>query len=262
MAGTKRLAHLDDLYKGSSVFLFGGAPTIKGLPLGRLAERGVLSAAMNNTAVHFRPQLWFSGDNPKCYSMSIFRDPAILKFAPVWHMTAQVAGIDYSLYPSMVFYVPDAGIPLAEMLKPNKHTPFYANTMTTAMAILYFLGCRRIILCGCDFEGEGDVLYAHDTSLTPDERNANQRLYSSQVETLTRLKPVFVEAGLHVMDASVKSKLKDTYETLSFEEAVDLCVSEVVVPEHTSALPHGSKFGSDELKKLAGVYSAPAKTVI
>lgn len=262
MGDTKRLTYLDDIYKGSSVFLFGGAPTIKELQLNKLNTRGIISAAMNNAAIHFRPQLWFSGDHPKCYSINIIQDPAILKFAPAWHMDTELNGMKYSMYPSMVFYIPDRNIPLHEMLKENRHTPFYNNTMTTAIAILYFMGCRRIILCGCDFEGEGTNIYAHNVDLTPDEREANQRLYNNQVETLIRLKPIFIEAGLQIIDASVKSKLKDIYETLSFDEAIDLCVGEMAVPTPTTILPHGTRFGDDKLKQMIGVYSPPPKTII
>ena len=71
MTGATRLTFLDDMYKVGTVMLFGGAPTIAKLPLNYLSARGVVTAAINNAARHFRPTFWFSGDNPECYDLNI-----------------------------------------------------------------------------------------------------------------------------------------------------------------------------------------------
>ena len=254
MTGMTRLTFLDDMYKAGTVMLFGGAPTIKDLPLDRLREKGVISAAINNAAVHFRPQLWFSGDNPQCYAQEILRDAAIMKFAPQWHMETQVSGRPYKTYPNMVFYIPDRSIPISDMLTPNKNTPWLGNTLSTAIAVLYFVGFRKIILCGCDFEPAADgSMYAHPDTLTDQEKRANLRLYQHQVEFLISLKPVLKSAGLTLMDCSSKTKLAEHYETMTFDAAVDFCLKDQAGPCDTARLPHGTEFASDEIRKKVGV---------
>lgn len=262
MTGATRLTFMDDLYKGATVMLFGGAPTIKELPLELLQQRGVVTAAINNVARHFRPTLWFSGDNPACYDLNILQDPGIMKFSPNYFMDVDVEGVAFKFYPNTVFFVPDRSVAQNEMLISRKHTAYYNNTLMAAIVILYSMGFRRIILCGCDFEMTDGQLYAHKTRLTPEEINSNLRLYDSQVQTLIAMKPATVEAGLCIMDASVKSKLGSHYERLSFTQAVDMCTGDMTRPGMSEGLMHGTRFASEEMRKAIGVYSAPPKDVI
>lgn len=260
MTGSTRLTFLDDLYKGGTVMLFGGAPTIRTLPLEKLQARGVVTAAINNAAKHFRPTFWFSGDNPDCYELSIIQDPGILKFAPNWHMETDVGGRPYKMYPNMVFYVPDNTVPVSELFLPRRYTPWLNNTLMVALSMLYAMGFRRIILCGSDFELTDGKVYAHDADLTQEEIDANIRLYTSQAQTLKNLKPAAVEAGLTIMDASVKTKMEGVYETLDFLQAIDLCVEDMTPA--IGNLPHGTRFTSEKIRKAIGVYVPPPKVVI
>ena len=102
-SGLKRLTDLSDLYKGQTAILLGGAPSLKEQPLELLKQRGVLMAAMNNAALHFRPTLWFSGDHPACYEPQILMDPSITKFAPLPFAEIVVAGRKYHEMPNINF---------------------------------------------------------------------------------------------------------------------------------------------------------------
>ncbi len=259
MQGLTRALALDDIYKGASCILVGGAPTIANMPLQRLQERGVVSAAINNAAKHFRPNLWFSGDNPACYDEMILRDPGILKFAPSWHMETSVLGMAMKELPNIMFYVAASGVQPSELLDDNRHTPWFGNTLLVAIHILYRIGFRKIILCGCDFEPDGRKMYAHDAPLTEKEWEANVRLYESQVTTLIALKPVFAEAGLQLMDSSDKSKLTGVYQWYTFNEAVDICAKQAMPG---GELRHGTKFANEKLKKMAGVWEPPPQQSI
>lgn len=259
MEGMTRAVSLDGQYKGAACMLVGGAPTIKDMPLHLLQNRGVVSAAINNSAKHFRPDLWFSGDNPACYDEIILRDPRILKFAPSWHMETAVLGGPMKNLPNMFFYVAAHGMPVADLLDDHRHTPWFGNTLLVAIHILYRLGFRRIILCGCDFEPDGRKMYAHDAPLNEKEWNANIRLYDSQVTTLLSLKPVFAEAGLELMDCSARSKMAGTYPVMEFMEAVRLLEGQAAPG---GRLEHGTKFAHDSLRKMAGVWEPPPQQSI
>jgi hypothetical protein len=82
-----RDAGVADLYRGASCFLVLGGPSMKTLPLGQLARRGVLIMSVNNCPAGLppgiRPHIWLHTDPCRKFHDSIWRDPAILKFTPV-----------------------------------------------------------------------------------------------------------------------------------------------------------------------------------
>lgn len=251
--GGRRLAQLDGIFQGCTAFLIGGAQTILEQPLHLLESRGVLSAAINNAAMHFKPTLWFSGDYPLCYDPQILHDPSIMKFSSFSYNTQTISGRNYKFFPNTYFYIPKLDIPIDQMLDRHRYTPFYKNTMLTAIHILYQLGVRRIIIGGSDFEFD-DQVYAHETNLSDQEKDLNRKLYTSLVDELISLKPVFVTHGLELMDCSVKSKLADTYKHVSMQEAYQLATESFPeFPARAKDLPHGTKFASPKLKKQLGI---------
>ena len=251
--GHQRVLNLEGIYAGQTAILMGGAPTIKDQPLHLLERRGVLSAAMNNAAIHFRPQLWFSADHPGSFEPQILLDPAIMKFAPMGHHDTVVNNRPYRTMPHLLFYMGDGDVPMGRMLAPRITTPWYKNTLIGAIILLYYLGVRRIILGGSDFEF-GSQVYAHPDGLADHERDLNRRLYAAQVVDLQKLKPVFDDAKLELLDCSVKSKLGGTYKVVTMEEAVGLALEgfprEMVDPRK---LPHGTRFAPSELKRELGI---------
>ena len=267
--GHQRVVNLADLYQGRTCILMGGAPTIKDQPLHLLEQRGVLCAGMNNSAIHFRPQLWFSADHPQAFELQILMDSAITKFAPMGHHDTIVSDKPYHTMPNMLFYICEGDVPMGRMLAPHITTPWYRNTLMSAIVLLYHMGVRRIVLGGSDFEFGGQV-YAHPDGLQEHERELNRRLYSAQELDLQKLKPVFDDAKLELLDCSVKSKLGGTYRTVTFEEGVALALEgfpkEMADPRK---LPHGTRFAPSNMKKelgimteLGGVYRIVAASVI
>lgn len=260
---SQRTHNLRDCFHGSTAFLIGGAPTLKQQPIQRLQERGLLVAAMNNAAKHFRPQLWFSSDNPACFEPRILLDPGIMKFASAGHNGSPTqTGKKFNELPNIYFYVTEPDLDWGTILDQRMTTPWFGNTLLVAVVILYELGCRRIILGGSDFELTGGQAYAHETALSTKERNLNQLLYATQVTDLKKLKPVFDEKGLSLIDCSYSSKLGDTYQVLSMDAAIDLALSEYPKSDMDSkALPHGTVFAPPELKQRLGLNTDPTKAV-
>jgi hypothetical protein len=254
-----RMADLTDLFAGQAALLMGGAPSLKQQPLGLLQQRGVLTVAMNNAAVHFQPDLWISSDRPECYEPQILLDPKIMKMAPVGHadiqLDARYGSYRYANMPNMFFYTQEDKVPWDEFLEPRRGVPWYQNTLMSAIHILYQLGIRTIILGGSDFGYSplGDM-YAHTTKLGALERKWNLDLYNSLVEELRTLQRYFATKKLQFMDCSKYSRLKQTYPHISMEEAVALCRRTFPEqPMDTAELPHCSKFASMDIKKaIAG----------
>lgn len=251
--GQQRMTNLADIFSGQTAILMGAAPTIAEQPLHLLEQRGVLSAAMNNAARHFRPTLWMSADHPACFEPQILHDPGIIKFSPVGHAETVIDGKPFRAMPNLYFYANEADVAIGELLTERMQTPWFQNTLLVSIALLVFLGVKRIILGGSDFEF-GEKVYAHDDGLAEHECELNRTLYASQKYDLRKLKPVFDKAGVELLDCSVKSKLEGFYRTLSFEKAIELCLEgfpqEMVDPK---TLPHGTRFAPAQLKEKLGI---------
>ena len=249
--GTRRPVDLNNTFAGQVAFLVGGAPSLKEQPVELLNKRGVLTMAMNNSAVHFQSSLWVSGDRPECYEPQILFDPRIMKFAPLAHSQITVEGRKYWQMPNIYFYMFQDNVPWDEFLASRAVVPWYSNTLFVGIHILYQLGCRKIILAGSEFgfSSSGDM-YAHKTNFGSLERKWNQDLYNSQVRELRMLKPIFENAGLTLMDASKNSRLSQTYQHLSLEDAVKLALKEFPDKmKDPATLPHCSKFAPDDIQK-------------
>ena len=251
--GQQRMCNLADIFKGRTAILMGGAPTINEQPIHLLEQRGVLSAAMNNAARHFCPTLWFSADHPGSFEPQIIMDPNIMKIAPAGHSSTVINDVAYRDMPNIFFYVSEQDVPVGQMLAPHVKTPWYRNTLLISFVMLHYLGVRKIILGGSDF-GFDDNVYAHEDGLAKHERELNEKLYKSQIYELKRLRHVFDEADIEVLDCSYNSKMEGVYPVITLEEAVDLALDgfprEMVDPK---TLPHGTRFAPPEMKEELGI---------
>jgi hypothetical protein len=249
--GARRPIDLQNVFAGQTAMLIGGAPSLKEQPLELLSKRGVLTMAMNNAALHFQPTLWVSGDRPECYDPTILLDPRIMKFAPLAHAQVTVEGRRYWQIPNVHFYMPQDSIPWDEYLGMRNTVPWYNNTLFVGINILYHMGIRRIILGGSDFgfSASGDM-YAHNTELGSLEKKWNLDLYNSLVRELRMLRPVFEAAGLQLMDCSKNSRISQTYQHISLEQAVELCLTGFPKkPVNPASLPHCSKFAPESIQQ-------------
>jgi len=251
--GLKHLADVQDMYRGCTAMLVGGAPSLREQPIELLEQRGVSSMAMNNAALHFRPSMWVSGDSPQCYDPQILMDPTIMKFAPMVHAGTKIPDIKrrYRDIPNILFYMSQDQVPWDEYLAQRNTVPWYNNTLFVGIHVLYQLGFRRIILAGSDFGyGSDGRMYAHDTQLGSMEQKWNLDLYNSLVRELRLLKPVFEKAGLTLMDSSKNSRIAQTYEHISLERAIELCLQDFPkTRKDPKELPHCSKFAPESIQK-------------
>ncbi|MFC1453686.1 hypothetical protein ACFLQL_00715 [Verrucomicrobiota bacterium] len=270
-SGFKRINDMRDVYKNQTALLIGGAPSIKEQPLEMLSSRGVLTMAMNNAAIHFQPTLWVSADSPDCYEPQILVDPRIIKFAPTTFANNAIEKIGnkkYYMMPNINFYMQESNVPWGQFLYEQSGVPWYHNTLFVAIHILYRLGVRRIILGGSDFGFKKDNVYAHKTNLGDLEQKWNTDLYTSLTTEIKRLKPIFDEAKLELLDCSKYSQIKDVYKHISMEEAIALCLESFPANMiDTMTLPHCSKYASTGIKEQIakwpghhGVYEGYFKT--
>jgi len=79
--------------------------------------------------------------------------------------------------------------------------------MLVAIKLLHYLGCRRIILLGCDFAMMEERPYAHSESKDAKAVESNNANYRSLNDRFRALKPRFSEVGLEVLNANKNSRL-------------------------------------------------------
>lgn len=101
--GERRKAiDLDDIMAGAC-FLVGGAPSLKDVDLSKLSNAGIVSMAMNNAAVLFKPTMWVGADTPLNFSKSIVLDPSFMKFCYLSRADVKIDGKKFKNLPNTFF---------------------------------------------------------------------------------------------------------------------------------------------------------------
>jgi len=231
---------LRDQFYGQRVFLFGGGPSLRSVDLSRFQRPGIVTAAMNNVATLFRPNLWFCVDQPRNFAETIWRDPAVMKFTfdkhlkdnrPVetwngkeWVKTGLLAkdcpntfGFNHTKgWNAETFLTDDLptwGVNSAEMDPDGKSKN--ESVMLPTLWLLYWLGFRVVYLLGCDFH-RGDGHYAFDERCAP----SNDTLFAWLDRRFSELRPHFRQHGFTVLNCTEGSHLT-AFDRISVDHAIE-----------------------------------------
>lgn len=260
--GEERVSDLKGILSGPAgrvptAFLVGGAPSLRGQPYGLLSQAGVLSFSMNNAGRLFRPTHLVASDEGRCIDSRLLLDPSVVKFMWSAHAMKPVRpsgplAVPLRDMPSVLFFDADVRRRDSSLLHESLRLDWKRNTLFLGISVMHHLGIRRIVLAGSDFEaGTGSASYASGPGLTPDEAAWNETLYRFEVADLVKLRPVFDDAGLEIVDTSAGSKIcrpLGPYRHATMEEGVQMCL-EGFPPsfDDPSSLPHCSSLHRPEL---------------
>lgn len=241
--GGAHVCDLTDQFKGGKAFLVGGAPSLKEQNYKLLEQRGILTFAINNTGCLFRPTAMISCDTPKCFDKRLLMDPTIMKFA--WNVfsreTLEGTEVTYRAMPNQFFFDVLKRDDDSRLLQYYNKIPWKNNSLFAAICIVRHLGISKMFLAGSDFGPNKDgEHYSVGANLDDKEKIWNEMLYKSQIRDLIKLKPVFEEFGLHIVDTSKNTKLSSTYPTCTIEDAVAECLTGFP-RDFTDKLPHVSR---------------------
>lgn len=235
---------LGDMFRGRPAFLLCSGPSLGTHDLSKLSARGILTCAVNNAAVVYRPQLWVSVDDPAHFADAIWRDPGVFKFVPLCHMekffavrepcgrlTASTQRVGDM--PAVFGYRRNEDFQPAQWL--HEDTFNWGNhgqrvdscgdkgsrsVMYVALRMLYYLGVRRVYLLGCDFRMErGRANYAFEQARTPQSINGNNHSYQVMNERFARLLPYFQAEQFEVLNCTEASGLS-VFPFCSYSEAL------------------------------------------
>jgi|GEM_PF-1871756 len=239
---------LQDSFRGASAFLVCGGPSLRELDLSLLNQRGIVIAAVNQAAAtHVRPHLWFTVDAPRNFHEAIWRDPAIAKFTKRKYSNHSIrtrqgnewkdaVGVWPRHLPNCWYYEHVSEWKPQEFLTSPRPTwgvtvaPNARSCMLVALRLLYWLGFRRVIVIGADFQMTADDPYAFHDPANDAKARSNNRLYHTLNEWFSELRPHFAEYGYEVLNATPGGQL-NAFPRVSFEEAVRQCTSSVPLVE-------------------------------
>ena len=232
-----------DFYRGRSLFLICGGPSLKSYRLSRLQQPGIMTLGCNNSAAVFRPNLWVEVDSPHNFIKSVWMDPCVLCFAPYDNVDKPVFDSNQWRYtgelvrdcPAVAFYkrnnhfIADQFL-YEDTLNWGNHEKHGGgrSVMLPAFRIAFLLGFRRLFLLGVDLDMTPDKKYAfaqdrHDGSL-----KGNQATHQKLKGRFEQLRPILEAEGVEVFNCNPDSKLK-AFDHMPFREAVQLAAAELGV---------------------------------
>lgn len=244
-SGARISIDLDDLFFGSSLFLLGGGPSLKDMPLELLKHPSIITLAMNNVPCVFNhPTMWVCADKPPCFSQHIYASPTIMKFTMISRRSEMVGitGKKVFEFPNMFFYgVKDFS--LGDFLNKDRDLVWWKSVFPIALQLAHRLGFRRVYLVGCGFKMSKGSQYAWKTELTNYQLNYSQRTYNNDLNRLRSLKPVFDANKFEVISSTPDSVANEILGYIPIEEAIYKERETYPSVSDTMSLVHSSAFG-------------------
>lgn len=246
-------------YEGEALFLLGGSPTLKQLPLDLLKQPGIVTLGLNNVPVVFKPTLWLSADKPHCFSPQIYASPEIVKFNMISRRDLLIPGLGKRVREcaNMLFFGATDKFTYRNFLDPHRDLVWWRSVFPMALQLSWRLGFRKVFLVGCGFNmpKEKGEQYAWATGLTADQAQYSQNTYNTDVDRLRHLKPIFDRHGFEVMSATPGSRANGLLTYVPLERAVEQALSGKPGQIDTRGLMHSSEL---RIPGRAAAYEAQA----
>jgi hypothetical protein len=254
---------LDGMFDGESLFLMGGNPALRELPLDLLRRPGIVTMGMNNLPCFFpRPNLWVCADKPLCFSPHIWTSPEIMKFTMISRRGLEIpdtGGKRILDCPNVFFFGAHGRFTYKNFLSPDRDLAWWRSVFPIALQLAWRLGFKKVYLVGCGFnmnKSQGQQ-YAWNTSLTDDQAQYSANTYSRDVERLGQLKPHFDARGFQVVSCTPGSAAHSVIPYQDLAQAVAHELSLKPRQADTTTLIHSS-----ELKNMAGVEAEAGKELV
>ena len=238
---------LSGLWNNCAGFLVCGGPSINLLPFNKLADRGVVSLAINNVAGHVPVTAWTFSDPQEKFHHGLFLDPKIITFAPIPKLTKKIRIKDGNNfiwsenirvmdcpntfgYDRKTLLFPDRFLSEKWAMwgyggKQEEPKPFIClATVLLGLRLLCYLGLRRIYLLGVDFSRQMDAQYAFNQRANP----SNSR-YTHENMMLKSVRPILESVGIEVYNCNPESKC-DAFDFKSFDDAYNDCRGRISEP--------------------------------
>ena len=246
---------LDNMFKGQTCFLLGGAPELKE-HAESLQKAKIVTMAMNNTATVVHPTMWIGADKAMNYSPSVLMDPSIMKFnyyniTNPSRLMSKPLGTETLMrdLANMFWVCGESKMDFKLFWHKGRNFVWWKNVFLLAVQICYRLGFKDVFCVGTGFKISEDKQYAYDTKLTPDQVLYNQRVYDGQIRQLRKILDGSKDHGFKLFSSTQDSKLNDILEYVDVDAAIQH--AEKVIP---SPILHGLDHPEAYLKRKKGAY--------
>ncbi len=234
--------HLTDMARGGSAFLIAGGPSFQDVPQEPL--RRVWTMTLNNAIASFRSNANCIVDQPSHFSLSMWLDPLITKFAPVahfekplwdnrrlligeeWVQKWEPANLKVGDCPNVVGYRRNEKFHAPRWLHEEtvnwgNHSKYGGgrSVFLAAIRILYLLGFRQVYLLGVDLEMTPEKKYHFEERRSNGSIKGNMSTYAKLQAWFNELQPYFLKEHFIVKNCNPQSKLT-AFPFVPFEEAI------------------------------------------
>jgi len=235
---------LTNAYSGTPVFIIGGNPSLKTLPLDRLESSRLPTLALNNALyVYPNPTMWLTADRPLCYGGHFFARPDITKFAYMNYRdeVVQATGRALKDHPMMLFYTASEGEITSGFFEDKPAFTWCKSVFPLALQLAWRAGARRVYLVGCSFLTNGQVPYAWGARLTPPQVTWSQLTYDDDINRLRRLRPIFDAHGFEIVSCTPNSRANEIFPLVDLASAIAVELARLPQPTPVSELIHSSE---------------------
>ena len=240
--------NFQNFYQNNYAFLILSGPSLKEHNLDLLKHRrGIMTMGVNNSWSVFKPNLWTSVDDPGNFSDIGWRDPSIMKFAPLSNAykyiiskksdgTFQKTNLRCMDLPSIWFFHRNAKFQSKSFFRESSINwgagdkercelgcKGGRSVMLVALRLLHYLGFKRVFLLGADFymqDGEKQN-YAFEQNRSKSSIRGNNNTYRTLNKRLTALMPEMLADDFKVYNCNKKSHLQ-VFSYFPFEDAVEV----------------------------------------
>jgi len=240
---------LAGLYEGQDLYLLGGAPILKALPLEQLRRPGIVTLAVNNVPYVFpKPTMWLALDKPVCFSPHVYLDPSIQKFTSIGRRDQLVGDTGKKVWqcPNLFFFGTKDDFTVGDFLRADRDLVWWKSVFPCALQLAWRLGFEKIHLVGCSFETGPQGHYAWETNHDQAERDWSRRTYSNDLERIKQLLPTFAQHKLELVSCTPNSQANGMLSYVQLAEAIQITLSKLPRPADTMALRHSSKASTGE----------------
>ncbi len=234
---------LEGMYRGGHAFLIANGPSFGELDKTPLGSRWTMT--LNNGVKSFRGNANCTVDDPSRFSMSMWLDPTIMKFAPMSHFEKTLwdnrlvsieegqtqrweeSKVKVGECPNVVGYRRNEKFHAPrwlteETINWGNHSRWGGgrSVMLASLRILYLLGFRHVYLLGVDLEMSEAKRYHFDEGRTAHAIKGNTETYAKLQRWFAELQPLFHRAGFRVWNCNPTSKLT-AFPYMPYEEALE-----------------------------------------
>ena len=191
-----------------AAFVCCGGPSLTSINPKYLNGHNRLVFALNNTYPFVTPDVWVGMDDPACYHRDIFWQPFIKVMRGGYQ--DRLCGDEEIRHLHNMFYADVAKVDRAEEIFTRRaHDVRFVwgnNTLTTALHLITWMGCREIYLFGCDLDNSKKH-YFNGVHLGEKHQKWNQELYDELLSYLEWFSVTGKMFGVSVFSCSEDSKI-------------------------------------------------------